>query len=994
MPPSSHILFIFLSFLLSRTTMVILCLNQEGLDLLQVKSTWTDPTGILSSWNNNDQTPCNWTGITCHQTILTVISINLSSASLSGPFDTTFICRLPSLTTISLHDNNLNSTIPISISKCQNLTYLDLSLNYIHGVLPSTLTTIPNLVYLDLQENDLSGEIPSTFGSFPRLQTLNLTNNLLTGPFPAFLANVTSLVELVLAYNSFDHGPIPPELGNLSNIQHLWLSSCGFVGTIPDTFSKLHKLANLELSYNSLTGEFPAIVFQIKNLYQLELYNNSFHGELPKKEWASMTQLRRIDLSINGFTGTIPVELCKLPLSSLCLADNNLHGLIPESLARSPNLYDLRLFGNSLTGLLPSDLGKNSPLQTLDVSYNKLFGELPLTLCENRELIDLDLIGNSFSGEIPTSLGECKSLRRIRVSENKFSGQVPLEIWGLPHVYLLDLAQNLFSGNLSNMISGGVNLSSISISGNTFSGSLPNEIGSLINLVEFYASDNKLIGEIPESLFKLDHLGTLDLSQNNLSGQISEKIESLKELNELNLANNKFTGEIPNEIGNLPVLNYLDLSGNLFYGKIPSGLGNLILNKLNLSNNQLSGEIPSEYSKPVYRDSFLGNPGLCGGFSHGCVEENPKKSNHNLWLLRFIFIFAGLVLVIGVVWFVFKYHKIKKSNDEGVSISKWRSFHKLGFSEFEIVQLLNEDNVIGSGASGKVYKAILSNGEPVAVKKLWERQSKKKDDLDLQKDEFDSEVETLGKIRHKNIVKLWCCFKSGNSKLLVYEYMPNGSLGDLLHSNKGRFLEWSMRLKIIVDAAEGLSYLHHDCVPPIIHRDVKSNNILLDEEYGARIADFGVAKFINVASQGSESMSVIAGSRGYLAPEYAYTLRVNEKSDIYSFGVVILELVTGRKPVDDEGDLAAWVQTKVNQKEYDNVVDHELEYESKEQIYRVLEIGLSCISPVPLNRPSMRTVVKLLQEVTPDGKQKSTIHKDGKVSPYLEENDSDQASLC
>ncbi|KAK1408064.1 hypothetical protein QVD17_39696 [Tagetes erecta] len=941
----------------------ILCLNQEGVDLLEAKSKLSDPTRVMSDWNVADETPCKWSGITCGESN-TVTSIDLDSASLAGPFPTA-ICRLRFLSRVSLRDNSLNSNIPDTISTCQNLTYLDLSANYFEGTIPSTLAHIPNLLYLDLQENSLSGQIPSSFGTFRRLETLNLTNNLLNGSFPLILTNLTSLKQLLLAYNYFIPAPIPPQLGNLSNIQHMWLSSCGFMGSVPDTFLQLTKLTNLELSYNSLTGPFPNMLFHLTNLYQLELYNNSFSGDLPKKGWSNLTSLRLIDLSLNAFTGTIPVELCKLPLSSLALSDNNFQGLIPESLATSPNLYDLRLFNNSLIGPIPNDLGKVTPLITLDLSFNKLFGEIPSSLCEKGELVDLILMGNAFSGNLPANLGECKTLERVRLSKNKFSGEVHVGIWGLPHVYLLDLAENLFSGNM--VVASGLNLSSIMLSKNSFSGRIPDEIGSLTKIVKFLANDNKLTGGIPNSLFKLNHLETLDLSGNNLSGQISAEIESLKRLNELSLANNKFTGEIPNQIGNLPVLNYLDLSGNLFYGTIPSGLASLMLNKLNLSNNRLSGEIPWVFHKDVYRDSFLGNPDLY-------VENNESKGGHSMWLFKFIFVFAGVVFVSGVIWFVFKYHSIKKKscNQGLVSICKWRSFHKLGFSESEIIDhLLNENNVIGSGASGKVYKATLSNGESVAVKKLWERS-----------DEFESEVETLGNIRHKNIVRLWCCFKSGESRLLVYEYMPNGSLGDLLHSTKGRLLEWSMRFKIALDAAEGLSYLHHDCRPPIVHRDVKSNNILLDQDYGARIADFGVAKFINLATN---SMSGIAGSRGYIAPEYAYTLRVNEKSDIYSFGVVILELLTGRKPIFGEWDLATWVQTTISEKGRDHIIDPELEYESKEQINKVLDIGLLCIAPLPMNRPSMRTIVNLLQESATDCTSKPIKTKDGKVSPCFVE---------
>lgn len=305
--------------------------------------------------------------------------------------------------------------------------------------------------------------------------------------------------------------------------------------------------------------------------------------------------------------------------------------------------------------------------------------------------------------------------------------------------------------------------------------------------------------------------------------------------------------------------------------------------------------------------------------------------------------------------------------------------------------------MIGSGASGKVYKVVLGNGEEVAVKKLWRGGTKKDDQqrsAEPEKDEFEAEVETLGKIRHKNIVRLWCCYSSGDCKLLVYEYMPNGSLGDLLHGSKGGMLDWPMRYKITLDAAEGLSYLHHDCVPPIVHRDVKSNNILLDGEFGAKVADFGVAKVVGGINKDAESMSVIAGSCGYIAPEYGYTLRVNEKSDIYSFGVVILELVTGRLPVDPEfGEkhLVKWVLTTLDQKGLENVIDPKLDVVHMEEIGRILNIGLLCTNSLPINRPSMRRVVKMLQEASSDNTKSST--KDGKLSPYYYyEESSDQGS--
>ncbi|XP_022877222.1 receptor-like protein kinase HSL1 [Olea europaea var. sylvestris] len=950
-------------------------INQEGLYLLRVKDSLSDPAGSLNNWSDRDATPCNWTGIVCDNRN-SVVSVNLTGASLSGPFPM-FVCRLPSLSMISLSNNSINSSLPVTISSCRNLTYLDLSDNLFVGTIPYSLADIHSLRYINFEANNFSGEIPESFGNFRLLETFKINENLLNGTVPAALGRITSLKSLELAYNPFSPGRLPPELGNLTNLEVLWLSHCHLEGPIPESFVGLSRIKNLDLSGNRLTGPIPSLICKLKSVVQIELYANLFTGKLPAG-WSNLTELRRFDAAMNNLTGTIPDELCELPLEWLNLYENQLNGQIPESIAKSPNLYDLRLFGNQLSGSLPSELGKNSALQTLDVSHNNLSGVIPEHLCQRGVLEELVLIYNSFSGNIPESLGKCRSLMRIRMRGNRLSGEIPADFWGLPHVYLLDLDSNAFSGNISNKIFGARNLSTLSVSENMLSGSIPRETGSLENLVEFSAHDNHLGGEIPSSLVHLGQLGKLDLSNNHLSGEIPRGVKDLKQLNELNLANNRLYGEIPDEIGSMPVLNYLDLSRNTFSGSIPRSLQNLKLNMLNLSNNQLSGEVPPLFAKEVYRDSFLGNPGLCGNIAGLCNPTGENRSRAFLWVLRSIFVIAGIVFLVGVVCFVWKYKNAKKMN-KGVIMTKWTSFHKLGFSEFEISECLKEANVIGRGASGKVYKVVLSNGEIVAVKKLWERSDKIED-------EFEIEVETLGKVRHKNIVKLWCSCNTGSCKLLVYEYMPNGSLGDLLHINKSKLLNWRTRFKIVLDAAEGLSYLHHDCVPSIVHRDVKSNNILLDENFGAKISDFGVAKILKTVNRGVESMSVIVGSRGYIAPEYAYTLRVNEKSDIYSFGIVILELVTGRTPTDPDfggKDLATWVCMTLDKEGIDHVMDPSLDSEFKEQICRLLDIGLLCTSSLPINRPSMRTVVKMLQALA--NNMPNVVDMDGKTFPSCDQ---------
>jgi hypothetical protein len=471
------------------------------------------------------------------------------------------------------------------------------------------------------------------------------------------------------------------------------------------------------------------------------------------------------------------------------------------------------------------------------------------------------LLDNEFEGTIPVELGQCRTLIRVRLSSNKLSGPVPLEFWGLPGVYLLELRDNTLSGTVDPAIAGAKNLSKLLLQDNRFTGVLPAKLGTLANLQEFKASNNCFSGPLPPSLADLSLLENLDLSHNSFSGEIPRDFGKLKHLSQLYLSDNNLSGEVPSELGDIIEMNTLDLSNNELSGQLPVQLQNLKLTHFNVSYNKLSGNLPVLFNGVQYQESFLGNPGLCYGFCQS--NGDPEAKRHNtIKLIVYIFSAAAMILLIGLAWFGYKcrLHKIDAA-ELGDGKSSWvlTSYHRVNFSERDIVNSLDESNVIGQGGAGKVYKAVIGpDGEAMAVKKLWPVGVASK-----RIDSFEAEVATLSKVRHRNIVKLACSITNRVCRLLVYEYMPNGSLGDMLHSAKRNILDWPMRYKIAVNAAEGLSYLHHDCEPPIIHRDVKSNNILLDAEYGAKVADFGVAKTIG---DGPATMSVIAGSCGYIAP--------------------------------------------------------------------------------------------------------------------------------
>ncbi|WVZ56109.1 hypothetical protein U9M48_006688 [Paspalum notatum var. saurae] len=921
--------------------------SPDAAALLNLSAALADPSGYLSTHWTPDTDLCSWPRVSCDAADARVISLDLSGLNLSGPIPAAALASLPHLQSLNLSNNILNSTFPDEIiASLRSLRVLDLYNNNLTGPLPAALPNLTDLVHLHLGGNFFSGGIPRSYGQWSRIRYLALSGNELTGVIPQELGNLTTLRELYLGYfNSFTGG-IPLELGRLQALVRLDMANCGISGEIPPEMANLTSLDTLFLQINALAGKLPTEIGAMGALKSLDLSNNLFVGEIP----ASFASLKNLTL--------------------LNLFRNRLAGEIPEFIGDLPNLEVLQLWENNFTGGIPANLGVAATrLKIVDVSTNKLTGVLPSKLCAGERLETFIALGNSLFGGIPDGLAGCPSLTRIRLGENYLNGTIPAKLFTLPNLTQIELHDNLLSGEL--WLDAGKVSSSIgelSLFNNRLSGQVPTGIGGLVGLQKLLLAANRLSGELPPEIGKLQQLSKADLSGNLISGEVPPAIGRCRLLTFLDVSSNKLSGRIPPELAGLRILNYLNVSHNELEGEIPPAIAGMqSLTAVDFSYNNLSGEVPATGQFAYFNaTSFAGNAGLCGASlspcrSHGVATSALGSLSSTSKLLLVLGLLALSIIFAAAA--VLKARSLKRSAEARA----WRltAFQRLDFAVDDVLDCLKEENVIGKGGSGIVYKGAMPGGAVVAVKRLPAigRAGAAHDDYG-----FSAEIQTLGRIRHRHIVRLLGFAANRETNLLVYEYMPNGSLGEVLHGKKGGHLQWATRFKIAVEAAKGLCYLHHDCSPPILHRDVKSNNILLDADFEAHVADFGLAKFLRGNAGGSECMSAIAGSYGYIAPEYAYTLKVDEKSDVYSFGVVLLELIAGRKPVGEFGDgvdIVQWVRmvTGSSKEGVMKIADPRLSTVPLYELTHVFYVAMLCVAEQSVERPTMREVVQILADM-------------------------------
>ncbi|CAM0147684.1 unnamed protein product [Urochloa decumbens] len=926
---------------------------------------WDIPSSSSSPASHHHY--CNFSGITCDASDNRVVAINLTGVPLHGGVLPAEVSLLHSLSSLTITSCSLSGSIPASLASMPLLRHLNLSNNNISGFFPSSGPPapyyFPSAEVIDVFNNNLTGPPPQFGRSKARLRHLNLGGNYFSGGIPEEYGDVKRL-EFLGLHGNFLSGRVPPSLSRLKRLKVMYLGyGNSFNGGIPLEFGELEALVQLDMADCSLRGPIPPELGRLTRLEALYLQSNNLVGEIPA-ELGSLKNLTYLDLCFNELTGEIPASFAKLTrLELLHLFGNELQGAIPEFVGELPQLEILQAWQNNLTGELPANLGKNGRLLMLDVTDNQLTGAIPPHLCAGRRLQSLILMRNKFSGSIPEDLGNCKTLARVRLNSNFLNGSIPPGLLDLPMNTILDSSENLLSGELPVVIPS-AGLSFLSVACNNLSGPMPPQIGNLKNLSLLNFSANALTAGFPRELSHCESLTLLDLSRNHLTGEIPTVITNLKVLTMLNLSRNSISGELPLEIREMISLSILDVSYNNFSGRV--------------SQSQLQGVFAVSGEK-----DFQGNPGLCvehvTAISCSYQQRSSGRGDKPRMLLPWLV--PTIIAMVTMAVFLGLWCRRRAARRRPASW-KMTLFQNLDLQMDDVLGCLREENIVGRGGAGTVYRCATRGGTEVAVKRLPEPVPRRRRDHG-----FRAEVTTLGGVRHRNIVRLLGFATGAEGNLLLYEYMPAGSLGVLLHGDSGAAaaLGWGARLRVATEAARALCYLHHECSPRILHRDVKSNNILLDAAMEAHVADFGLAKFLRRGASGpgavaaEECVSAIAGTYGYIAPEYAYTLRVDEKTDVYSFGVVLLEIVTGRRPLGDFGDeidLVHWARSTVPRPLDDTAVlavaDPRLPPEPAAVIARLFRVGMSCVRESSQARPTMREVMHVLSSFVAVADQAST----------------------
>ncbi|KAL0387279.1 UNVERIFIED_CONTAM: putative leucine-rich repeat receptor-like protein kinase, partial [Sesamum radiatum] len=760
------------------------------------------------------------------------------------------------------------------------------------------------------------------------------------------------------------------------------------------------RVTSIDLSYNNLTGALPTSIGNLKNLTTLILVGCGFSGPIPDTI-GSLTKLQILSLKSNNFVGSIPPSIGNLSdLYLLDLTDNKLTGPIPVSKESTPGLDMLFKAGHFHLGM------------------NQLSGEIPPQLfSSNSTLIHLLLENNQLTGSIPSSLGLVQDLEVVRLDRNSLSGSVPENLRNLLRVQELFLANNKLTGPLPNL-TGMASLAHVDMSNNSFDAmDFPPWFSSLQSLTALIMDNTHIQGELPDSLFDVPCLQTVSLKNNRLNGTLNIGSNHSDELQLVDLRNN-FIEAITQRPGysieitlvENPICNegatekYCTTPQQQFnYSTPPENCTPLPCDSDKTSSPTCRCAYPYSGNLVFTATSFasFGNTSIFGSLQQKLMSKfkseslpvdsvslsNPTRNEDGYFVLN-LQVFpsgqdhfnrtgiSGLALILSTQTFntpagfgpysfnASKYTYFTASwdpNRSGGRVPQVKGARCFSFDELKkCTDNFSEMNEIGHGGYGKVYRGTLPNGQLVAVKRA--QQGSSQGGM-----EFATEIELLSRVHHKNLVSLLgFCFDQGE-QMLVYEYIINGSLKDGLTGRTGIRLDWMRRLQIALGAARGVHYLHELADPPIIHRDIKPNNILLDERLNAKVADFGLSRPMGEQER-SHVTTEVKGTAGYFDPEYYMTQQLTQKSDVYSFGVVLLELLTARRPIEKGKYIVNEVKQAMDKTKdmynLEAILDPIVASNTVPgSVEKVVDLALKCIQEPSFNRPTMGEVLKEIENI-------------------------------